>query len=312
VLTPGSDRTVFIKALYLEFRGIIKNHTLRVGQFGTPTWTTFTEPKWSYRSVEKTISDMRKISRSNDVGIGMSGTLVDVKSTPVDTSEKPKPLFNFSYNIMYGNGRGAKPEDNNQMKVYYGEIIFKILNNFYLEGFAEYEPINKGIYLSGANAGSTYKGDRMIYKGFIGYEHEKFIVGVETVMLTQQNGKERIPVDSATSAKKDTTNLNQMGVSFWTRSTIIKDKIYAFVRYDIFKNDSQPRGWEYYNKDSDVKKYNESFILVGLDWRPSKNIQVMPNVWINSYKDITSNVTNYKEIKRKSDVVTRVTLFYKF
>ncbi|MEK6614622.1 MAG: hypothetical protein AABZ32_00695 [Bacteroidota bacterium] len=319
VLTSGGDRTVFIKALYLEWKDICKKQTLKLGQISTPTWSTFTESKWSYRSVEKTIGDMRKIGRSNDLGIGMSGSIADIKSTPADTAVKPKSLLNVSYNAMWGNGMGSKPE-NNYAKVVYGEVIFKIMNSILLEGYAEYDH-SSALIKGGPQDGDRINTGKTIVKGFIGYEHEKFTIGMETVTQVQKNAKVA-PIDSATGTKKDTTDLGQMGLSFWARGTITKDKLYAFARLDLFSPDTDRRGWEYYKKDSDVKRYNETFLVIGLDWRPAKNVQVMPSVWLNSYKDMSSNVKDYKatganaykieNIKRDADVVPRVTLFYKF
>lgn len=315
VTTSAGDRTVFIKALYLEWKNIFKNQTLKLGQISTPSWPTFTEPLWAYRSIEKTLPDFRKLSRSNDVGIGLSGTLADIKSIPIaigtDTTQKPKPLFKASYNLVYGNGTASKPENANRMKVYYGEIIFKFSSSILLEGFAEYEP-NSVMIVSGGKAGQSMNTSKTLFRGFAGYEHEFFTVGIELVQNVVKNSKLAIAVDSATSSKKDTMDWKQMGLSFWARGTIIKDKLYAFARYDMFNPDADLRGWEYYTKVNEVKKYNETFLVVGLDWHPAKNVQVMPNLWLNSYKDMTTNVSNYKEIKRESDVVPRVTLFYKF
>ncbi len=322
VTTPGGDRTVFVKALYLEWKDIIPNQTLKLGQISTPSWPTFTETKWAYRSIEKTIPDKNKISRSNDVGIGFSGIIADLSSTPSDTAQKPKSLFNVSYNAMVGNGRGPKPEDN-RFKNVYAEVIFKIMNSIYIEGFVEYEPINKGVYIGGPNSGQSYNTDKTIFRGFLGYEHEKFMVGIEYLTQLQKNGKENIAVDSATSAKKDTMDWTQTELSFWIRGTLIKDKLYAFARYDIFNNDAdRSRGWEYYNKISDLKRYQETLLIVGFDWRPAKNVQVMPNLWVNSYKDMSSDIVDYtatganeyklKTVTRVPDVVARVTLMYKF
>lgn len=305
VLTSAGNRTFFVKALYLEWKDVLKNQTLRIGQISTPSWATFTEPIWSYRSVEKTIADFRGISRSNDVGIGLSGILLDLKFTPADTFMKPKSILNISYNFVYGNGTAAKPEDINRMKVYYGEAIFKIMGNLLLEGYIEYEPI-----ISSAGLDSS----QIVTKQFIGYQRDPFAIGVEFVQRTSKNAKQGIPVDSATSTRKDTTDLKQMGISIWARGQIIKNKLYAFVRYDIMNYDSRRRGWEYSDAKSvsNKLKYNETFFVIGLDWRPEKNVQFIPNLWMATYKDMTANIRDYKSVKRKPDIVVRLTFMVQF
>lgn len=319
VTTSAGDRTVFIKALYLEWKNIFPKQTLKLGQISTPSWSTFTEAKWAYRSIEKTIGDMRGISRSNDLGIGLSGTISDMKSTPADSGAKAVSLLNITYNAMWGNGRGSKPEDN-YAKVVYGEVIFKILNSILLEGYAEYD-YSDNMYIGGEKSGSRYSTAKTIYKGFIGYEHELFTVGAEAVQAVQENVK-FAAVDSATGTKKDTTDLEQFGLSFWARGTLIKDKLFAFARYDMYSPDINRRGWEYYKKDSDSKRYDETLLLIGLDWHPVKNVQIMPNLWINYYEDMSSNEIDYQatgakkylaeKAKRDADVVSRFTLLFKF
>ncbi len=319
ILTPGGDRTVFIKLLNLEWKNILPNQTLKLGQIGTPTWQTFVEPQWGYRSVEKTIFDMRRIGRSNDVGIGISGIVLDRKTRSSDSAGISKQVLNISYNAVWGNGMASKPE-NNSLKVFYGEIIFKFLGCISLEGYGEYD-YSDNVYPSGANKGKKYSTAKSIYRGFLGYENEYFAGGIESIKQFQENVK-IAAIDSATDIKKDTSLLTQTGLSLWAKGTIIKEKLFVFVRHDFFNSDAGRRGWEYYRQDNDARRYNEKFYLIGVDWRPARNIQVMPNLWINSYKDMSSNEIDFratgskefltKSVNRKADIVARITLFYKF
>ncbi len=70
-------RTVFIKAANLRWKNIFHNGDLVMGQMSTPTFATTSEPVWGYRSLEKTIMDMRKIGGSNDVGVSLQGKFND-------------------------------------------------------------------------------------------------------------------------------------------------------------------------------------------------------------------------------------------
>lgn len=319
VLTSGGDRTVFIKALYLEWKNFLPKQTLKLGQISTPTWSTFTEKQWGYRPVEKSICDLRKIGRSNDVGIGLEGTIYDLKTDAGDSTQKAKSVLNITYNAMMGNGAGSKPETN-YAKVFYGELIFKIMGAFFLDVYAEYD-YSDNQYAGGPTPGKHYSTAKTIYKGCVGYENEFLTAGVESVQMVQKNVKVA-QVDSATGTKKDTSDFGQMGLSFWARGSIVKDKLYAFARYDLFNSDAFRRGWEYYKKDSDARRYDETLFIVGVDWRPAKNLQVMPNLWINSYRDMSSNEVDFlatgpkeyqlKPVSRNADLVPRVTLFFKF
>ncbi len=57
--------------------------------------------------------DMRKIGGSNDVGISLQGKFND--------------KGDYGYNLMIGNGSGAKPEAD-KFKKFYGDVYLKFLD----------------------------------------------------------------------------------------------------------------------------------------------------------------------------------------
>ena len=71
------------------------------------------ESVWGYRSLEKTIMDMRKIGASNDVGISLQGKFND--------------KGDYGYNIMISNGSGAKPETD-RFKKFYANVYAKFMD----------------------------------------------------------------------------------------------------------------------------------------------------------------------------------------
>ncbi len=293
ILTPGGDRTVLIKAANLEWKNILKRHTLTIGLSGTPCYS-ISEKIWGYRSIEKTIGNARKILLANDIGIKLEGS--------IDTAK------NFGYTLMYGTGRESKPEDN-RLKKYYAGIEAKFFNkqlliavNFdYEDQSVEFQeqPMSK-----------------MSMEGFLGFSNSLFTIGLEGVSQIKKNYKIFDPkvVDTASTLPKDSTDVTVMGISFFVRSTLIKDKLAAFARYDVFNPDIG-----YQKGDNTENPYKETFTTVGIDFTPNKNVHIIPNIWFNSYTDIREKPANYavatdwtSYYKRKPDVVARLTFYYVF
>ena len=98
----GEDKMrPFVKHGYLRYRA--NGRTVNMGLFGTPTWNV-SERIWGYRSIAKTIMDMRKIGSSADLGVGYKGKLDGAGRLNVQ--------------LMLGNGSGQRPEADNGKKVY--------------------------------------------------------------------------------------------------------------------------------------------------------------------------------------------------
>src|ERR1035437_4498578 len=81
----------------IRWKNICKGTDLVIGQAATPAFPLLIEPIWSYRSIERTISAIRR-SPSFDLGATLQG-----KFDP--------ETGNYGYNIMVGNGTSAKPEN---------------------------------------------------------------------------------------------------------------------------------------------------------------------------------------------------------
>ena len=74
----GVDNTlfvVFIKDAYLQWKEVFDGINLIFGIQPPPTYTV-SESVWKYRSLEKTIMDLSKISSSRDFGISLKGKLI--------------------------------------------------------------------------------------------------------------------------------------------------------------------------------------------------------------------------------------------
>lgn len=157
IVVDGS-RGIYVKAANLQFSDVIPMAKIVVGQQSTPTFSLFTEKVWGYRSIEKTIADLRKAASSNDLGVGVWGNF---------DSEK-----NFGYNVLIGNGNGPKPETD-RFRRYYGALNGKLLDKaLLLEVYGDYQPIDS-------------KKSESMFKGFIGYDIKPVTIGLEAYV--QQN-----------------------------------------------------------------------------------------------------------------------------
>ncbi len=93
--TLNGKLTFYIKLANIRWKNIWKGTDLVVGQVATPAFPLLSERIWAYRSIERTIADIRR-TPSYDLGAALQGKF-DSKG-------------NFGYNLMVGNGSSAKPE----------------------------------------------------------------------------------------------------------------------------------------------------------------------------------------------------------
>ena len=195
----SGDRLFFVKFANAEFRKIFKYSKLLAGLSATPTYSINAEPVWGYRSIEKTITDMRGLGASTDLGVLLTGNFSKDEM--------------FGYSMMVGNGRGTKIASNKGKK-FYGSLFGrfagkKLITEIYSDYF--FEPTDKS---------------KITLKGFVGYSDESFAAGVEVIKQQQMN------------YYKDTADISPFGVSVFASAVLTKGKLKAFARYDFFENDT--------------------------------------------------------------------------
>lgn len=102
----NDDRTVYLKYIYVKWKGIFKGSDLKIGQQATNSFAADynTEPELGYRSVEKTLMDMHGMDGSSDMGIDLNGRIWTHHGG--DTSIVPTFI---GYNIMGGDNSGNNP-----------------------------------------------------------------------------------------------------------------------------------------------------------------------------------------------------------
>ena len=200
VTGQAGDRIVFIKLANLEFREVIQNSRILAGLVPSPTFLFSSEAVWGYRSIEKTIADMRGLAPSTDLGVLIRGSFS--KSGELE------------YNAMFGNGNGTRILTGKTKKVY-GSLIARLLEKkLVLELYTDC------LFEKGGRS-------RWTLKGFAGYKSEKFAAGIEVIQQRQSN------------YYRDSLDIVPFGVSAFASGWLIEGKLNAFARFDYFNNDTE-------------------------------------------------------------------------
>ena len=309
--------TFYIKQAFIRWKGIWKGTDLLVGQFSTPTFPELTEKIWSYRSVERTITDIRRTG-SYDLGIGLWGYL--------DPTTK-----NFGYDLMAANGTGDRP-DNTQFKWFYGDVYHYFGHkHIVLDLYADYDRLN---WIT------QWHHSRQMVKGYLAWNSSAsdksmnpgtgYTIGVEGYLNTLKNDNFAVKIAGGT----DTLTVVAKGISFYIHGDIVKNKLRFFARYDMYNPNNKVNQSVYnkytgntgnYNDNSFTttygvnaggqntvtyastgdQTYKQQFITAGLDWKPVNRVHFMPNIWYNSYSSQTAS-------NKDHDLVWRITFFFAF
>lgn len=209
-LLEGNDKIltstrlgIFIKTAFVEWKAFEKM-SFAIGLVPTPTWSwALNEKAWNYRSVEKTIIDMRGLGSASDLGVSARG--------------KFDKAGNYGFGLMIGNGNGQKPEFN-KYKKYYSTLFAKPVKGLQVEVYGDYEP-------------AADDKNKTTLKGFVGYTYEKFNFGVEAFQQTQKNagGKD---IDAV-----------PFGISAFVWGNLLgrenKPILNVFARYDMYNPDTK-------------------------------------------------------------------------
>lgn len=305
--------TFYIKLANIRWKNIWKGTDFVFGQQATPAFPLLTEKIWNYRSIERTIADIRR-TPSYDLGAGLQGVF------------DPKAK-NFGYDILVANGTSAKPAATS-FKWFYGDIyhwFFK--KKIVVDLYADYQRLNRQ---------PTWHHDRQMWKGYVAYTTPALTIGVEGFINTLRNDTKATFITSPPGAfSADTINTKAMGISFYIHGDIVKNKLRFFARFDTYNPNknidnntykgysgvSSPSG---YNSGSYEAAYTntggvssvtstgdvtakEDFVTLGLDFTPVKNVHIMPNIWYNHYSSQLPTGTN-----ADYDLVYRMTFYFVF
>lgn len=272
--TTNNRIGVFIKDAYLKWNDIFEGSSLLIGIQPTPSFT-ISEKHWGYRSLEKTIQDLRGFVPSRDFGLALMGQL----------SESNK----FNYVVMFGNNSANSPE-NDKYKRYYASVDFSPLKNFTVALTGDFK--SRASIDDPNNANEKLANNSILGSLFLGYsEKENFTLGLETVMQINQNSWQ----SSNLSGPVEVKNINSLGLSVFG-SIWITESIAPLLRYDFFDS----------NIDGDSKSDSRNYILAGIDFKMDKSVSIIPNIIYESYENTPTGVSI------DPSLTARVTFYFNF
>jgi hypothetical protein len=280
-LLSNNKLTFYIKLANIRWKNIWKGTDLVVGQVAPPTFPLLSERIWNYRSVERTIADIRRLP-SYDLGAELQG--------------KFDAAGNYGYNLMVGNSSQARPESDN-FKTFYGDVYAMFLDKkIIVDLYADYQRMNWT---------SSFHHARNMVKAFAAYNTPALTVGVEAFI---NNGKQDVIAE--TGNRRDTLNATAEGISVYVHGNIIPEKLRFFTRFDAYNPDTKFDNTTYFKYTGLTATYEpnnkEQFITAGLDFTPARNVHFMPNIWYNRYRaEQSSHETDH-------DLVYRMTFFFVF
>ena len=277
----------YIKLANIRWKNIWKGTDIVFGQAATPAFPLLSEKIWGYRSIERTLSDIRR-TPSFDLGITIQGRFISSND-------------NYGYNIMAGNGQGAKPETD-AGKWFYADVYAKFFDKkFLIDIYTDYNRMHWN---------SKWHHSRNMIKGFVAYTVPTITIGVEAFINTLQ----RDNIATKYNGSKDTITTKAKAISLFARGRIYKDKLGFFARYDSYDPSENINNSLYSNNNPLIVQYDpntrENFIAIGLDYTPDKNVHIMPNLWYNNYKN--AGPKNYGIADIDHDLVFRLTCHWIF
>ncbi|HOT96061.1 MAG TPA: hypothetical protein PLN61_14110 [bacterium] len=283
----------FVKHAYIEWSNLIPNHKLYLGISETNAFKN-SEELWGYRSVEKTIMDLNKISSSADLGLAVKGDLT-------------KTLHHW-LTIMNGPGYGAAEGD--RYKKFGYALWITPFKGLMIEGYADYEKQNPNDpqTATAMSAGKDYVGSTSYrtLKGFVGYDQPRFSIGAEYLQRTNNKSGISSPViQNDKLARYEKADVIKTGYSLFGSWITPLAKLKAFARYDSYDPNTSSTVYTKFASgkvSGDGVDDENTLIIAGLDYIPVSNMHLMPNVMIK----------NYTKKAVKNDVTARLTLYAKF
>lgn len=283
----------FVKHAYLEWTNLIPQHKLYLGIAETNGFKN-AENYWRYRSIEKTIMDLNKISSSADMGIALKGDLFG------NTAHHWLTVFN-------GTGYGSSEVDRYK-KIGYAFWLTPV-DGLMIEGYADYEKQdpNEPQTATVFEDAKDYIGSLGYYtiKGFLGYEHPRFTIGAEAFIRTnKESGIKDVTIVNDAITDYSKADVNRFGFSIFGSFITPLSKLKAFTRYDYYDPNQEDEVVTEFSDGqlTDGMDDENHLIMAGLDYIPQGNVHIMPNVILKSY---TKN-------GKDSDITGRITLFFKF
>jgi hypothetical protein len=279
--TAGGKLGVMVKDAWLRWKNIFSGSDLIFGLSPTPAFDV-SEGAWGYRSLEKTIMDLRGIVPSRDLGIDLKGKITG------DGSVK--------YWVKIGNNSSNGPETD-KYKRYYALLQITPVTNFMFTVYGDYQALAQK-----QDAFDKVNKENNVFTGalFLNYAaKDQYSFGIEGFYRTQSNNIDlNVPTATAASAQVG------YGVSFWGWYGF-SDMIRLVARYDLYEAN---KDYKNSTKNLNYTKGDQlGFILAGLDFKVDKNVSIIPNFEYTTYQYLPKLNSTYDH-----DLVARVTFAFNF
>ena len=256
---PSGKVGVFVKDAYLMWKNVFTGSNLIFGVQPTPAYDV-SEAAWGYRSLEKTIMDLRGIVSSRDLGVSLKGKITGDGM--------------INYWAMFANGSGNNVETD-KYKRYYAHIQLKPSANLQATLYVDYKDAANVL---DSYTKSNVNNGAVTTALFIGYnEPYSYNIGIEGFMQSTSNALK----DTAT---KSYSNKSAMGISIFGSVNIIPE-LALVARYDDFNpstadNSKDPAQFGTGTAGNLARNY----VIAGLSWKVDKNVSIMPNVLYETYE----------------------------
>lgn len=273
-LTSNGKISPFVKDAYLKWNDIFPGSDLIAGIQPTPAFQ-ISESYWGYRSLNKTILDLRGFVSSRDIAVSLKGRF---SSSDI-----------LQYWIMFGNSSGNRPETNKYKRIYAHLNYHPIENmNITVYGDIKFQP-----RINDPNNQDNKIGNNSITTSlFIGYrEKGKFSTGVKGFFNTVQNEIFEMPVSGVIPVE----NANAFGISIFG-SYEFSELIGIVARYDYFDPLT----------GSGNEGNSRNFFVGGFSYNPHPDVSIIPNLMVETYEDLP----NGQSID--PSLTGRITLAYNF
>jgi hypothetical protein len=307
----NSKETFFIKLANVRVKNLWNGTDLILGEQTTPAFALLTEKVWNYRSIERTISDIRR-TPSYDLGVGLQGVF--------DPATR-----NFGYDLLMATGNSDKPAASS-FKWFYGDVYGWFADKrLVIDLYADYQRLN---WVPG------WHHDRQMLKGYIAWTSPIITVGVEGFVNNIRNDTKATLI----AGGADTIGTKANGLSFYVHGAIVPEKLRWFARVDLYNPNKNVNNSLYsaYAGISSPSGYNtpgyrysyagsttgaptgetstgdptakETFFTAGLDWMPARDVHFEPNIWMVHYASQLASTGSEGD----ADVVWRLTFFFVF
>ena len=246
----GTIFTAFIKDAYLNWKNIFEGSNFIFGIQPPPTFTV-SEEFWDYRSLEKTIMDLRGIASSRDFGASLKGRLTSSGSV--------------KYWLMYGNGN-TNGSEGDKFKRAYAHIDLQPREEFRLTLYGDYRFKPEKEY---TQVDQSFNNDALTSALFLGYQNnDNFRVGAESFWQIFYNDLIQNEADDYKIINRNALGLSLFG---WLKFT---ESIVGIGRYDYYDP----------NFSSDYKGDSRNYFILGLSFILHEKVSITPNIQLETYE----------------------------